>query len=108
MVALLVLGFGNLCGVIGNSSLFRHYVRIFFKDYGTPLTVIFFTEFIHFGRMTAVSLGTLPTGTPFRPTMDRSWLIHFWDMRVADVFIAFPFAILLTILFYFNHNGKSI
>jgi boron transporter len=108
MVALLVLGFGYLCGVIGSSSLFQHYVRMFFKDYGTPLTVMFFTGFVHFGRMTAVSIETLPTSKAFAPTMDRGWLIHFWDIRLADVFIAIPFAILLTILFYFDHNGKSI
>jgi boron transporter len=106
MVALLVLGFGYLCGVIGTSSLFQHYVRTFIKDYGTPLTVIFFTGFVHFGGMTAVNLETLPTGIAFMPTADRGWLIHFWEIRVADVFIAFPFAILLTILFYFDHNGK--
>jgi hypothetical protein len=90
MVALLVLGFSYICGVIGSSSLFQHYVRMFVKDYGTPLTVIFFTGFVHFGRMTAISLETLPTSTAFAPTMDRGWFIYFWDIRVVDVFIALP------------------
>ncbi len=107
MVALLVLGFGYMCGLIGSSSLFQHYIRTFAKDYGTPLTVIFFTGFVHFGRMTTVSLETLPTSTAFAPTIDRDWFIRFWDIRIADVFIALPFAILLTILFFFDHNGKS-
>lgn len=49
MVSLLVLGFGYACGVIGDSPLFQHYVRLFVKDYGTPLTVVFFTGFCYFG-----------------------------------------------------------
>jgi len=108
MVALLVLGFGYACGVIGTSNLFMHYVRVFVKDYGTPLTVIFFTGFVHIGRMKGVSLMTLPTSKSFFPTTDRGWFVHFWDIRVGDVFIAIPFAVLLTILFYFDHNGMEL
>jgi hypothetical protein len=108
MVALLVLGFGYLCGVIGTSSLFQHYIRLVFKDYGVPLTVIFFTGFVHIGRMAVVQLETLPTGIAFEPTLERSWFIRFWEISVADVFLAIPFAILLTILFYFDHNGKQL
>jgi hypothetical protein len=107
MVSLLVLVVGYMCGVIGSSPLFQHYVRVFIKDYGTPLTVIFFTGFVHIGKMADISLETLPTSRAFFPTSDRGWFIHFWDIRVSDVFIAIPFAILLTILFYFDHNGKS-
>jgi hypothetical protein len=107
MTALLVLGFGYGCGVIGESTLFQHYVRVFVKDYGTPLTIVFFTGFVHMGRMKNVSLMTLPTSNAFFPTTDRGWFIHFWDISVGDVFLAIPFAILLTILFYFDHNGAS-
>ena len=105
VIALLVLVVGYLCEVIGTSPLFQHYIRVFIKDYGTPLTVIFFTGFVHIGKMREVSLDTLPTSKAFFPTTDRGWFIHFWDIRVGDVFIAIPFAILLTILFYFDHNG---
>lgn len=108
MVALLVLGFGYLCGVIGSGSLFQHYVRMFIKDYGIPLAVIFFTRFVHSSRMTPVELETLPTSTSFAPTTDRDWFIHFWDIGVAGIFIALPFAILLTILFYYDHNARSM
>jgi hypothetical protein len=33
-------------------------------------------------------------------------LVRFWDISVGDIFLAIPFALLLTILFYFDHNGK--
>ncbi|KAM3081059.1 hypothetical protein ACMFMG_005015 [Clarireedia jacksonii] len=108
IVALLVLGFGFFCGVIGDSPLFQHYIRVFIKDYGTPLTIIFFTGFVHIGKMADVNLSTLPTSKAFYPTLDRGWFVHFWDVRVSDVFIAIPFAILLTILFYFDHNVSSL
>lgn len=106
MISLLVLMTGYSCGVIGNSKLFQHYIRKFIEDYGTPLTLIFFTGFVHVGRMGGVELPTLPTGKAFLPTQDRGWFIHFWDIDVVDVFIAMPFAMLLTILFYFDHNGE--
>ena len=56
--------------------------------------------------MRRVDLEVLPTGTSFMPTTGRNWLVNFWDLDVGEVFIALPFAILLTILFWFDHNGK--
>ncbi|KAL9583379.1 MAG: hypothetical protein Q9212_002738 [Teloschistes hypoglaucus] len=105
-VALLVLMTAYLCGALGGTSLFQRNVRKFIEDYGTPLTIIFFTGFVHIGKMADVNLQTLPTSKAFIPTKDRGWFIHFWDIDVSDVFIAIPFAVLLTILFYFDHNGK--
>ncbi|KAI4118231.1 MAG: hypothetical protein LQ345_001673 [Seirophora villosa] len=107
-VALLVLMVAYLCGVIGGSSLFQRYVRKFIEDYGTPLTIIFFTGFVHIGRMANVELETLPTSRAFFPTQDRGWLIRFWETDVGDVFLAIPFAVLLTVLFYFDHNVSSL
>ncbi|KAK5663110.1 hypothetical protein OQA88_6526 [Cercophora sp. LCS_1] len=109
VVSLLVFVVAYICGELGSSALFTHPVRVFSKDYGTPLTIIFFTAFVHFGKMSRVDLETLPTGTSFIPTVEsRGWFIHFWDIQVADVFLAIPFAILLTILFWFDHNVSSL
>ncbi|KAL8873137.1 MAG: hypothetical protein Q9174_001342 [Haloplaca sp. 1 TL-2023] len=105
VVALLVLMVAYICGAVGASSLFQRYVRKFIEDYGTPLTLIFFTGFVHIGRMSTIEVQSLPTSRAFFPTQDRGWFVHFWDIDVADVFIAIPFAILLTILFWFDHNG---
>lgn len=106
MVAILVFAVAYFCGELGNSTLFHHYVRVFIKDYGTPLVVVFFAGFVHIGRMRGIQLEYLPTSTAFFPTADRGWLVHFWDIRVADIFLAIPFALLLTILFWFDHNGE--
>ncbi|KAK4242288.1 HCO3 transporter family-domain-containing protein [Achaetomium macrosporum] len=109
VVALLVFAIAYICGELGRSSLFRHPVRVFLKDYGTPLTVVFFTGFVHMGKMRHISLETLPTGRAFMPTVpERGWFVHFWDISVGDIFIAIPFALLLTILFWFDHNVSSL
>ena len=107
MVALLVLATAYICGAIGNSNLFQRQVRKFIEDYGTPLTIVFFTGFVHIGRMAGVPVQTLPTSTSFLPTQDRSWFVRFWEINVGDVFLAIPFAVLLTILFWFDHNGEQ-
>ncbi|ORY71235.1 HCO3 transporter family-domain-containing protein [Pseudomassariella vexata] len=108
MVALLVFMIAYACGELGSSPLFRHPVRVFLKDYGTPLTVIFFTGFVHLGRMKVIELEKLPTSAAFFPTADRGWFVHFWEISVGEVFVAIPFAILLTVLFYFDHNVSSL
>ncbi|KAG7288971.1 hypothetical protein NEMBOFW57_005331 [Staphylotrichum longicolle] len=108
VVALLVFAIAYICGELGQSSLFRHPVRVFLKDYGTPLTVVFFTGFVHMGKMKHISLETLPTGVAFMPTAERGWFVHFWDIPVGDIFVAIPFALLLTILFWFDHNVSSL
>ncbi|RKF63423.1 putative transporter [Erysiphe neolycopersici] len=108
VTALLVLTVGYICGVIGTSSIFQHHTRRFIEDYGTPLTLIFFTGFVQIGKMQEISLKTLPVSKSFFPTIDRSWLVPFWKVSAWDVLIAIPFAILLTILFYFDHNVSSL
>ncbi|CAN6654282.1 boron transporter 1 [Trichomonascus vanleenenianus] len=116
VVALLTMIFGIVANLLGKrSKLFWSWFRKLFADYGTPLTVVFFSGFIHFGhRMASANLERLPTTKSFAPTAgsdhDRThgWFIHFWDIDVSDIFLAIPFALLLTILFYFDHNVSSL
>ncbi|KAK9322805.1 HCO3 transporter family-domain-containing protein [Lipomyces orientalis] len=116
IVALLVLMFGYTCHAVGHESgLFWRPVRRFLADYGTPLVVVFFTGFVHIGKLREYDIQTLPTGAAFRPTASgtparpHGWFIHFWhDISVGDVFLAIPFAVLLTVLFYFDHNVSSL
>lgn len=89
-ISLLVLMAGYGCAIIAESNLFKHPVRIFLKDYGTPLAVIFFTGFQYFGKMRDVPLGRLPISKAFFPTTERGWFIHFWEIDVGDIFLAIP------------------
>src|ERR1700694_2832507 len=91
--------------VVVRSRLFRHTVRIFLADYGTILTIVFFSGFPHFGgELTATRLLHLPTSPSFQTTTGRGWFVDFWNIGVSYVFLAILFAILLTILFYMDHN----
>ncbi|KAI5954963.1 hypothetical protein KGF54_001524 [Candida jiufengensis] len=118
MIALLMV----ICGV--GSNIFGSYLHYFkpwtrkvFVDYGVVASVIFFTGFIHFGgKLNKTELAKLPITQSFQPTKSglerpHGWFIHFWpgeNIDVGDVFLAIPFAILLTFLFYFDHNVSSL
>lgn len=115
MLALIMAIFGISAQMFGTKSHYlSHNIRSFIRDYSTPLCVIFFTGFIHFGgRLDDVKFPRLPITRSFHPTdtINRgpNWLIHFWeDITVGQVFLAIPFAILLTILFYYDHNISSL
>ena len=107
MVSLLVFIVAYSCGILGESALFQVYVRKFIEDYGTPLTIIFFTGFVHIGKMRSIEVQTLPTSIAFFPTADRPWLAPFWELNdMGNIGASFGFALILTTLFWFDHNGK--
>lgn len=118
MISLLMVIFGVGCSVFGNYlHYFSRWFRKVFSDYGIPLAVIFFTGFTYFGgNLSKTHLEKLPITDSFQPTYhgnDRShgWFIHFWpadNIAISDVFLAIPFAIDLTLLFYFDHNISSL
>jgi len=47
-------------------------------------------------------MGFLAVTKAFRPSTDRGWVIHFWELPVKWIFAALPFGFLITILFYFD------
>ncbi|GAB7365736.1 hypothetical protein MBLNU230_g7073t1 [Neophaeotheca triangularis] len=106
--ALLVVIFGYATFLIGKTRLFRPVWRKVIEDYGLPLTVIFFSGFVHIGKMRAVDLQALPVAAAFQPTANRSWIIPFWQSDASTVFYAIPFAIAVTVLFYFDHNVSAL
>lgn len=115
MVALAMVFFGVGSHLFGRHTHFlKPWVRKVFLDYGQPATVVFFTGFIHFGGyLNNVEFAKLPTTKLFQPTdttnRPHGWFIHFWEgVSVGDVFLAIPFALLITFLFYFDHNVLAI
>lgn len=108
VVALLVMIFGFACSLIGETKLFGPFWQKVIEDYGLPLTVIFFSGFVHIGKMRAIQLEALPVAAAFSPTADRSWVIPFWSADAGTVFYAVPYAFAITILFYFDHNVSAL
>ena len=56
--------------------------------------------------MCVINFSSLFTDTAFTPSADLHWLVSFWEFEVEGVLVAIPFAILITVLFSFDHNGE--
>lgn len=101
---------------------FRPWIRAFLSDYSYPVSMtrsmnqfsqltqtpqiatIFWTGFAHFpGQLRATNVSKLPHTRAFYPTVDRGWLIDFWNLEVKWIFVALPIGFLLMLLFYYDH-----
>ncbi|KAK4901903.1 hypothetical protein LTR49_027176 [Elasticomyces elasticus] len=95
------------------AQFYEDAVRGFLSDYAYPLSIIWCTGFSHIpGRITEANLKRIPITQAFHPTTERSgaglWIIDFWNLEVKWVLVALPMGILLTLLFYYDHNVSSI
>ncbi|CEP64340.1 Bor1p LALA0_S11e01882g [Lachancea lanzarotensis] len=112
VVALLMAVFGLGFKLAVRTPFFNHKLRTFIADYSTALSVVFWSAFIHFGGyLEDVHFQKLPITKSFHPTADtrdRSTWLAYVKIPVKDVFLALPFGIVLTILFYFDHNVSSL
>ncbi|UJR31927.1 hypothetical protein I4U23_019401 [Adineta vaga] len=95
---------------IGQSGYFNRIIRDFLVDYAMILCVIFWTGFAFIpGHLRSTNIERLSVTPAYQPTIrDRSWFVNPADVDVKNIFIALPFAILLTALFYFDHNVSSL
>ncbi|SCU95749.1 LAFA_0G02080g1_1 [Lachancea sp. 'fantastica'] len=112
VVALIMTIFGLGSKLVVRTPLLNHKLRTFIADYSTALSVVFWSAFIHFGGfLEDVHFQKLPITKAFHPTSDirdRSTWLAYASIPVKDVFLALPFGIILTILFYFDHNVSSL
>lgn len=71
---------------------------------------LFWTGFSNFPGHTLkdVAVSRLPITRSFFPTLDRDWVVDFWNAEVQWVFVGAPLGFLLTLLFYFDHNESSV
>ncbi|KAK4957664.1 hypothetical protein LTR10_005631 [Elasticomyces elasticus] len=94
---------------IGSTVWFTPHIRKFISDYAYPIATIWWTGFSHIpGHIYDSGLLRVPHSRAFYPTIDRSWLVPFWTLPVKWVFVALPIGILLTLLFYYDHNVSSL
>lgn len=101
-----ILGFAGNC--FHETDYFNPHVRQFIVDYSTPAAVVFFSGFIHFGGyLDNVTFERLPITKAFEPTGRAHW-IDVSGLSVGNVFLALPFGIVLTILFYFDHSISTL
>ncbi|KAI8457845.1 HCO3 transporter family-domain-containing protein, partial [Phakopsora pachyrhizi] len=85
------------------------WARKFFEDYAFVFATILFTGFVHIpGYLKSADLLKLPITRSWHPTVDRDWVVDFWNLNAKWVFVALPLGFLLTLLFYFDHNVSSL
>ena len=111
---------------IGRGTLFKPWIRGIIGDYAYPVSTwlrllqrrrlmleqiatIFWTGFSHIPDTLAnVKIATLDHTPAFYPTVNRPWVVAFWELPVSWVFVALPIGFLLMLLFYYDHNVSSI
>ncbi|KAI0034615.1 HCO3 transporter family-domain-containing protein [Vararia minispora EC-137] len=108
VLALLMLGTALLFRTLSLSPLFHRHVRRIFADYGMPISLVAASACAYWGLLNRADPLTLPTSRAFLPANDRPWLVRFWDLPARWVGIAFPFGLVLWILFFFDHNVSSL
>ncbi|KAG8527843.1 uncharacterized protein KY384_006759 [Bacidia gigantensis] len=90
--------------LVRQGTWFKPWVRNILGDYAYPLATILWTGFAHFpGQMKETNVPKLPHTRAFYPTVDRDWLIDFWNLDVKWVFVALPIGFLMMLLFYYDH-----
>lgn len=110
-IVIAILFFGTVYALerVGQSTVFKPFVRGLLGDYAYPIATIFWTGFSHIpGRIKNSHLSDVPVTRAFYPTEQRSWLIDFWNLDVKWIFVSLPFGLLTMLLFYYDHNVSSI
>lgn len=90
--------------------LFHRYVRMGLTEYAAAISIIIFIGMPHLGELASLDKMTLQTSTSFRPTSpDRSvFFVQFWHLPIGWVFAALVPGLIITILFFFDHEVSSI
>lgn len=90
--------------------LFHRYVRMGLTEYAAAISIVIFIGMPHVGELASLDRMTLQTSRSFRPTSpDRSiFFVKFWELPVAWIFAAMIPGLIITILFFFDHEVSSI
>ena len=90
--------------------LFHRYIRMFLAEYAAAITIILFIGLPYVGELASLDRSTLAVSSSFRPTSsERSgFLVSFWELPVKWVFAAIIPGLIITVLFFFDHEVSSI
>lgn len=93
------------------APLFHRYVRMGLTEYAAAISIIIFIGMPHVGELANLDRQTLQVSSQsFRPSdPDRTvFFVQFWHLPVGWVFAAIVPAIIITVLFFFDHEVSSI
>lgn len=96
--------------LVGTSSYLPFRLRRLIGSMAFPAGCIFWSGFTHIPGNTikSVQVSRLPITKSFFPTLERGWLVDFWNINIKYVFIGAPLGLLVMLLFYFDHNVSSV
>ncbi|PNS17448.1 hypothetical protein CAC42_7131 [Sphaceloma murrayae] len=90
--------------------LFHRYIRLGLTEYAAAISIIFFIGIPYAGELATLDKGTLPVSDSFRPTLPTrsQFLVPFWTLPAPWVFAAIIPGLIITMLFFFDHEVSSI
>ncbi|KAL8790115.1 MAG: hypothetical protein Q9213_000817 [Squamulea squamosa] len=89
---------------------FHRYVRMGLAEYAAAISIIIFIGMPHVGDLASLDRSTLHVSTSFVPSSpDRSaFFVQFWHLPVGWIFAAIIPGLIITVLFFFDHEVSSI
>ncbi|KAK1969973.1 hypothetical protein LY78DRAFT_570866 [Colletotrichum sublineola] len=90
--------------------LFHRYVRMALTEYAAAISIIFFIGMPYVGDLADLTHYRLEVSKTFRPSLPGrgNFFVEFWKLPIEWVFIAIIPGIIITVLFYFDHEISSI
>ena len=93
------------------TPLFHRYVRMGLTEYAAAISIIIFIGMPHVGELANLDRQTLQVSSQsFRPSdPDRTtFFVPLWQLPIGWVFAAIVPAMIITVLFFFDHEVSSI
>ncbi|KAJ4365510.1 hypothetical protein N0V85_009243, partial [Neurospora sp. IMI 360204] len=90
--------------------LFGRIVRMGLAEYAAAISIIFFIGVPYMGELANLDHERLSTSKTFRPTSPTrdTFFVRFWELPLEWVFISIIPGLIITVLFYFDHEISSI
>lgn len=90
--------------------LLHRYIRLGLSEYAAAISIVLFIGLPHVGELADLDRTTLHVSTAFKPTSpDREvFFVEFWKLPLRWIFAAIIPGIIITMLFFFDHEISSI
>lgn len=90
--------------------LFHRYIRLGLSEYAAAISIILFVGMPNIGEVASLDKQKLAVSTSFRPSDPNRTVfwVEFWKLPVEWIFAAMIPGLIITVLFYFDHEISSI
>jgi hypothetical protein len=90
--------------------LFPRWFRLGLTEYAAAISIIIFIGMPHIGELASLDKSTLHVSTSFHPTSPERthFFVEFWKLPVIWIFAALIPGLIITVLFFFDHEVSSI